>query len=152
MTTKQNLPVEEIGTFLTDLYGLDIQASEDAGATCDPFGALATYADAEGKVRAQFLLDLPAAAALGAALTQVPAGAVEDAVKSGSLPDNLLDNLKEVFNIAVNVFPAHATERLVLKDVLTEAPADLGETTWDLNVKLDVGRYGASYACIAMTD
>ena len=148
MTTTQNIDSEAVGEFLTNLYGLTISATEHAGA-CDSFGALATYVDGTGEVRGQILCDLEAGAKLGAALVQIPMGAVDDAVESKSIPDNLLENLKEVLNIAVNVFPGQS-ERLVLQDVFVEDPgSELPNKSF---LKLDIQRYGSCVIGILTAD
>jgi hypothetical protein len=141
-TTNQSVNAEEFGTFLSDLYGLKITAAEEAGLTCDKFGCLATYVDSEGNEKGRILCDLQGAAMLGAALTQVPMGAVEDAVSAGELPDNLSENVREVLNISVNVFPSHENQRLVLKDVSTEA-SELPPVADAVPLKLEIQRYGA---------
>lgn len=141
-TTKPAVNSEEIGKFLSDLFGLSFTAKEDASLTCDTFGALATYVDGEGAAKGRILLDLQGAAILGAALTQVPMGAAEDAVETGTLPDNLRENVEEVLNIAVNVFPAQSTQRLVLKEVTTNS-ADKPDIADAVALTLDVQRYGA---------
>ena len=140
-TTKPAVSAEEIGKFFSDLFGLSFTTKEDTSLTCDRFGVLASYVDGDGAVKGRILLDLQGAAILGAALTQVPMGAAEDAVDAGSLPDNLCENVEEVLNIAVNVFPAQGSQRLVLKTVTTDA-ADKPELTDAVALSLDVQRYG----------
>lgn len=139
-TTKTPICVEETGKFFSDLFGLSFTAKEET-LTCDKFGALATYVDGEGAVKSRILLDLQGAAILGAALTQVPMGAAEDAVDAGELPDNLRENVEEVLNIAVNVFPAQSSQRLVLKEVTTDS-ANAPDTAGAVGISMNVQRYG----------
>ena len=135
---------EETASFLTNLYGLKVTAKEDSEVTDFSFGALGTYVNDDDEVKGKILCDLQGAAILGAALTQIPMGRVDDAVKSGSLPENLQDNLSEVFNISVNLLPGHHTHRLVLRETIFEA----GSTDVDsiksegVGVVLEVQRYG----------
>lgn len=141
-TDTHSVDAGEIAEFLTGLYGLEIKVEAAPGAVCESAGAMASYADSEGVERGKILCDLPAAAILGAALTQVPMGAVEDAVTAGKLPENLSENVSEVFNIAVNLLPASQSARLVLKEVTTEfgeVPASDGAVA----LTLDVQRYGS---------
>ena len=139
------IDLHEIGPFLSNLFGLEIKASEHTSLTCEQFGAWGVYVDNEGAPKGYLYCDLDAGAKLGAALTQIPPGAAEDAVASGSLPENLQENLSEVLNIAVNLFPAHLNERMVLSEVLTKRPEDgrceecLPNATC---VKIDIQRYG----------
>lgn len=141
-TDTQSVNAGEIAEFLTGLYGLEIKVEAEAGAVCETAGAMASYVDGEGVERGKILCDLPAAAILGAALTQVPMGAVEDAVASGTLPDNLSENVSEVFNIAVNLLPASQSARLVLKEVTTEF-GEVPACDEAVALKVDVQRYGS---------
>ena len=133
-----------ISTFMTDLYGLKVSATENAERKLEKTGAIASYVDDSGEVHGHIYCDFVATAILGAALTQIPKGAVEDAISSGTLPDNLKENIAEVFNISVNLFPSHTTLRLVLKEVLFEAEAEAvaKELTPSVSLDLDVNRYG----------
>ena len=135
---------DNISSFMTDLYGLEVKASENAELKLSTIGAVATYTDDSDNVHGHIVLDLPAAAILGAALTQIPMGGVEDAISSGKLPDNIRENISEVLNIAVNLFPSHTTLRLVLQGVVFDAEAveaakDLPQV---LSVDVSVQRYG----------
>ncbi|MEM0926250.1 MAG: hypothetical protein AAGJ83_09470, partial [Planctomycetota bacterium] len=105
----------EAGDFLTSLLGLNVTVAESGPP--ESVGVAVLYVDREDKVRAQILCDVPCAAILGAALTQIPMGTVSDSISSGELSANLQDNAAEVFNIAVNLLPNHAN-RLVLKETI----------------------------------
>ncbi|MEZ4331009.1 MAG: hypothetical protein R3F35_04620 [Myxococcota bacterium] len=63
----------------------------------------ARYVTRDDKLAALCQVDVGLAAALGAALALLPAGAAEDAAKAGKLPDNLLDAFSEVANILAGV-------------------------------------------------
>ena len=139
MSATETINATEFGQFLTDLYGLQITATEDASLKCEKFGALATYVDGDGNEKGYILCDLQGAAILGAALTQIPMGAVEDSVSAGALTDNLKENVGEVLNIAVNIFPA--TSRLVLKDVSVDPASMIGHDE-AIGLSLKVQRYG----------
>lgn len=54
----------------------------------------------------------------------VPLGVVNDATKKGEVPDNILANLHEVMNIAVNLFTTGFSGRLELADVQRAADVD----------------------------
>jgi len=144
MTTAAPESAASISSFLTDLYGLNVTATKNESLELATIGAVASYADGDGNAQGHIVFDLPAAAILGAALTQIPNGAVEDAVKAGKLPDNLRENVGEVLNIAVNLFVSHSELRLVLNEVLFDADAaaaavDLPQVS---SVDLKVQRYG----------
>ena len=143
MTTSQHIfAADAVGQFLQDLFGFDVQAA-DAPHEIESFGVSASYVNSEGKVMGHLVCDLEAAAKLGAALTQIPPGGVEDAIKSGALPDNLKENLHEVLNIAVNIMPVPPNQRLTLGEISYEAPTDLAETLDESSgVELKLARYG----------
>jgi len=149
-TTTPESVSGEIAQFLTELYDLEITATADDSIECQQFGVLASYVDSDENIKGQILCDLPLAAMLGAALTHIPMGGVEDAIASGRLPENLSDNLAEVLNIAVNLFPHHESSRLVLKDVVLEGTADQLQSL-ESTVKLAVAiqRYGQG--CMVLT-
>ena len=146
MTTQSPSEIaQSAAEFLTSLFGMDVTGEDKGDEACTAPGAVATYVDSEGAVRGQIACDLPAAAMLGAMLTQIPMGAVEDCVAAGSLTDSLTENLGEVMNIAVNLVPSD--ERLVLRDVqYADSQAELATTA---AVKLSVGRYGDGMIYIA---
>lgn len=135
---------EEATSFFTGLFGLKVTAEVDPSVDVDAVGALATYVNDEGEVKGRILCDLQGAAILGAALTQIPMGRVEDAVKEGSLPENLQENLSEVFNISVNLLPGHVSQRLVLQNAGFNADCEgVDEAKAEgTALKLDVQRYG----------
>jgi hypothetical protein len=68
--------------------------------------------------------DLGFANSAGASLSMVPLGVVNDATKKGEVPDNILANLHEVMNIAVNLFTTGFSGRLELADVQRAADVD----------------------------
>lgn len=144
MTTSNSENVAaEAGSFLSNLLGLQVSTTESDAP--ESAAVSATYVDSDEVVRAHIICDLPSAAILGAALTQIPMGRVNDSIKEGKLADNLQENAAEVFNIAVNLLPNHETRRYVLKDVCfcddSCMPA-LGDVEQCDDFELDVQRYG----------
>ena len=134
---------EEISEFLTNLYGLSVTVSAGTGAP-ESVGVSASYVDSEGAVKGHIHCDVAAAAVLGAALTQIPMGAVEDAVSTGVLPDNIRENVSEVLNIAVNLLPEQENNRLVLSGVEFGSLADGVEGLSSVGVlELAIQRYDA---------
>ena len=148
MTQVTKLPeIEEAGKFLSSLMGLEIAAN-----ACENFDDkdLAVFAQFQndGKESRHFIAcDLAASAMLGAALTGFPPGVAKEANDSGSLPENLLENLKEVLNIAVNLFPQSRNHRISLEKVLTESEssAEFGSCKDVPQVAIDIElpKYGA---------
>ena len=153
MSTTQMPATEEIGTFLTSLLGLSTSAKEGAALEADAIHAVGDFRDDAGEVKAVLACDIAAAAKLAAALTRIPAGGVEDAISEGELSGNLSDNLKEVFNIVVNIFPEAHSHRLASNQVtigadaaaaFASSAADFDAVTYDL----DIQQYGAGRICI----
>jgi hypothetical protein len=133
----------EISDFLTNLYGLKVTA-EAGTSKPESVGVSAAYVDSEGAVKGHILCDVAAAAVLGAALTQIPMGAVEDAVSSGTLPDNIRENVSEVLNIAVNLIPGEGDNRLVLTGVEFGTLMDgVDGLSNDSLLAVEIERYGA---------
>ena len=134
-----------VGEFLTTLFGLKTEAVDSETIPADSVYAIALYADDNGDIKACIACDLDCAAKLGAALTQIAIGAVEDAISAGELPDNLKANLSEIFNILVNLFTNQQTERLVLSSFAfgDEATTHLQKSPRNSSgFDLDIQRYG----------
>ncbi|MEM6471459.1 MAG: hypothetical protein AAF802_17990 [Planctomycetota bacterium] len=143
----ENLAAES-GSFLTNLLGLKVTVSESTAP--DPVAVVAAYVDSNDVERAQILCDLSSAAMLGAALTQIPMGSVEDSIECGELSDNLKENVSEVFNISVNVLPNHDTHRFVLKEVrFGEEATSSDDVTQSEDFEIEVQRYGKGHLRIA---
>ena len=87
---------------------------------------IATYHDNSGAVRRAVTCDLAFANSAGASLSMIPTGAANDAVKAGVVPDNILANLHEVMNIAVNLFTETFGGRLELVGVQRAVEMEAG--------------------------
>ena len=143
----------DISRFFSDLLGLKTTATTMESAATDHVYAIATFVDEHGASKAAIATDLTSAAHLGAALTQIPSGAVADALNSGNLDANLCENLQEVFNISVNLFPESNVSRLVLQSTLfaAEAESTLASHLENMTAKwfsIDVQRYGSGFFCV----
>ena len=132
------IDAEEIGKFFTSIFGLDVKLT-DSTSDAPASGAYATYVDGDGNEKGHIFCDLAGASILGAALTQIPMGAVEDAVETGEITDSLRENFDEVMNIAVNVFAGKVSGRLSLGSIETEGTPDLSKGS---TFQLSVQRYG----------
>jgi hypothetical protein len=132
--------IEDISDFLSMLYGLTVTATQcDALAPASRY-VVANYIDDQGTPVAAIAADIAAAAKLSAALTQIPAGGVEDTIKEGELSPVLQDNLSEVFNILVNLFPTDDGTRLSFADVsFDKNPVPAFEES--ISIAIDIQRY-----------
>jgi hypothetical protein len=95
----------DLRLLLEDLTGRDTDLST---ATRIEIGAGAIVAaemrDDEGGLAGLMLLDLDAAACLGAAIALVPKGIAQECIKEGELTPMLLENLGEVCNVVSGLF------------------------------------------------
>ncbi len=116
-----------------------------------------TYLTDDGHVVALILVDLAAAAHLGAALGLAPRSAADAAVKSGILPVQLGENIAEVLNVAASLFNAEGAPHLRLAAVYggdIPAPADVA--TWSkvaaprIDLELDINGYGTGIWSIVL--
>ncbi len=121
--------------------GVDLRASRE--------NLVGTYVSDDGHVSAVILVDLAAAARLGAALGLAPRGGADDAVKSGLLPVRLGENVAEVLNVAASLFNADGAPHLRLDSVYggdMPVPADIATLSKAysprLDLELDVAGYG----------
>ena len=97
---KTQISKEQLTSILDGLFGCETIANQidDPQPIADPH-VVATYNDLEGQFRFAISCDLPLANSLGAALTMIPPGGVEDAVAEGQVPANIAENLREVLSI-----------------------------------------------------
>ncbi len=149
MSTSPLLPEEtKVHDLLSSLYGADIQiAMTETRVAMDDICVLATYCSDDGKVARTISCDYAYANRAGAALTMFPAGGADDAIKAKEIPENYLDNLKEVLNISVNLFPETPDSRLVLGEIFAskdEIEEKQTEAVSDSMVSFEVNfpRYG----------
>lgn len=145
--TIQPPSVSEVTELMTDLFGLAVTEAKPPAAE---IYSIAEFIDGSGSPVGHMAFDLGGGCRLGAALTQVPAGRVDEAVGEGAMPDNLAENLSEIFNICVNLIVPADGARVVLGKV---AHGPSSENFAALKERLDAGspaefgfnvtRYGA---------
>lgn len=121
------LPVEAgIKDLLSMVVGQEVSvqyAAAPALAVANT-GAIARYVDDEGVLRALAACDLLVANALGAALALLPRTRVLEAVEAGEVPEDIAENLHEVFNVGANLFNAPDRPHLRLEQVLVGGDVD----------------------------
>lgn len=108
-----------------------------------------TYVTDSGGLAAVVLVDLAAAARLGACLGLVAAKTADQAIKDGLLPVRLGENVAEVLNVAASLFNADGTPHLRLASVYggeVPVPADVAALAKmfapRLDLELEVAGYG----------
>ena len=103
-----------------------------------PF-VLASYVDDKGTTFAVALCDIPGGASLGAFLTMIPVGVAKDAIKEKKVSEGVLDNLKEIFNIAASLFNTSSNLHLKLGPVFCIPPSSpVDFTTFPNRADLEV--------------
>ncbi len=107
MPTTHPFPkAEAIRELLGDLLGRSVTVVAGDPLVLEPETAavMADYRDDDGGVGAMCITDLRLSNALGAALTMVAPTAVEQAVKSGQVDAQNLENLSEIVKVAARLF------------------------------------------------
>lgn len=102
---------------------------------------VASYVDNEGQVKRLLACDLDFANSAGAALSAIPPASAKNATKSGKIAENVLENLSEVMNVAVNLFIESFGSRLELAAVALKAdltPEVVAALSSPQRVKFDV--------------
>lgn len=95
----------DVAAVLKGILNKDVIAKEAKVATpSGPKTYIGYYDDGGQGCEGVWVADLPLAAAMGAALSLIPAGVAQEAVKAGELTHDILDNAREVANIMANSF------------------------------------------------
>lgn len=148
MTTTVTLPaITEVVQMMNDLFDLE---TKEAQLPASEIFSIAEFVDEAGEIVGFMACDLATGCRMGCALTQIPAGRVDEAVKDAELPESIAENLSEIFNINVNLIAASAGSRVVLGRVAHASDAALFA---ELNEQLqsrtktdfgfEIARYGA---------
>jgi hypothetical protein len=101
--------------------------------------------------------DLNLSASLGAALSMVPPAAVKDAVKSRELSGVMIDNLREVMNIATRLVMSDTSAHLKLEQVYpvkalpAPAAALLRGSSAHVEFQVQLPRYGGGVLSLLST-
>lgn len=102
---------EDVIGMMNDLFGLDVTPTDVPEA---PIHSIAEYLNEASEVVGFIACDLETSCRLGSALTQIPAGRVDEAIKDGAMPESISENLAEVFNISLNLLTAADGGRVLL--------------------------------------
>jgi len=123
-TQTSHLPaIDDIEAFFSNLLGTDVSVTPCEDLNDSDITIFGDYTDSDNATHHFVACDIEGAAVLTAALTGFPASVVEEAVASGELPDNLFENLQEILNIAVNLFPQSRNHRIVIDEIIRGADA-----------------------------
>jgi len=134
---------ELISRNFSDLLGRTFVAKPSAAPLVPKPGekwAVARYGRPGEVPWVYWLVDLTAAAGMGAALSLIPAGTAQAAAKDGKFGEALLENFREVMNVGASMI--RPTEgRVVLQDVLMPpqpSAADLAKWLAGTKIRRDV--------------
>ncbi|MBI3817694.1 MAG: hypothetical protein HY286_03300 [Planctomycetes bacterium] len=106
------------------LVGRKIQARVGTPVAISPDSpvAIALYGRDDGVTGAVCIYDLALANAIGAALTSIPLNVAEVNIKEKKITDVILDNFKEVLNIATQLFQRPGAPRVSCKSMHIAPP------------------------------
>jgi hypothetical protein len=139
---------------ICDLFGglLSRPVTAAAGGrvaiTFDEPGMVAVYVDDHLAMYAVALLDLPLAAACGAALGLLPPRVVETCLVANALADAIADNVAEIMNVMTAILTGSDAEHLRLHRVYRPEellPSDVATLASTLGRRIDVGLTVAGY-------
>jgi hypothetical protein len=120
MATTYELPTPEVvSKLLSDLLGKATKTSRSTRFPIGPKtpGAVGIYLGEADKPGAVVFADLPLACAAGGALSLIPMNIVEEGIKSGDVPSNMLENFAEVLNVTRSLFEKPNVPKLKLESV-----------------------------------
>ena len=120
MPARFPVPIQEdIRDLLVDLLGrgaaVDKVKGRDFGG--DDLALIAEFVTDEGEVGCLCAVDAEFTLRCGAALAMVPTTVVEEAMRRGELPENLVENVQEIANIMAQLFNSPKTPHLRLNTV-----------------------------------
>ena len=127
---------------LTMLFGNDtVCGLRKVPLTPEECAIVAAYTDNEGVIKRLLACDLDFANCAGAALSAIPPVQAKNATKAGKIAENVIENLSEVMNVAVNLFIDSFGARLELASVSLRAdfsPEVLAALSSAQRVKFDI--------------
>lgn len=151
MTDRKIPTATEVSDLLNSLFVREVSVKSMTAPPKFPGQAhvIATYADHDGQVVAACLCDLPAVAQLGAALTLVPPGRVDECVRTKEVDETLMGNFREVCNVMVVLFNDDEHSSLTLHDLQLASPPpanlplDLNQPGGRLDLQIEIQGYGS---------
>lgn len=142
---------KHVSQMLTSLLGMPTSAKKATGAfkpgPRDP-ALYSAFAAESPEVGVVVITDLAFACRSGAALALIPVGVAEEGVKANAATGELMDNYREVMNVASTLL-ANATTRARLLEIRS-APGELPtgsiaiveKPARRLDFDVDLGKYG----------
>lgn len=148
----------DLERFYSDLVGrrLSMKAPARLAVTPGSDFVAAVYRDETHAIAGVACTDVPLGAALGAALTMLPADQAKGAATTGKFPDAVWENLYEVLNITSRWFQPQTGHMVQIdpkiyraKDLPADARAALSATKTRFDVKAEIPGYGVGTFMLA---
>jgi hypothetical protein len=118
MSTPQAITPEGVTKHMTALLGTNVTAKKLPTQDSKGKQVYALVQDESGALVCVILCDIPAAGSCGAALSKIPAGAVQEIMRKNELLDeDLLANFHEIANVLTVLTTATLGRRNVLRKV-----------------------------------
>lgn len=146
------IPVAEaVSRMLADLLGRACSVKPAAKPGFAEAGLVGVLVDSSEQMRALVFSDRAFAALAGAALSLVPRAVAEEAIKKNVLPENLLENHREIANVSTVLFNAinSDADHVRLKEIVAAGPtcpqairALLLKPSARLDLEVDIPGYG----------
>jgi len=112
--------IKELTDTLSQL--LDRRVEISAAKSGEPTEIVVRYVDGSGDLVAAWTIERVLSWSLGAALTMVPRGMVDEAIKNGSADSQIDENFKEVVNVLATAAANVVSRRAVLESIAEEQP------------------------------
>lgn len=150
-------PVEAVARMLSDLLGRPCSVQPTTKPGFAEQGFIGVLLDKSGTTRALTFSDKSFAALTGAALALIPRSVADAAVRSGTVPGNLLENHQEIINISTALFNAVNldTQHVKLGQILATGPAVpqairtfLVKPAARMDLAIDIADYGKGKLCL----
>ena len=155
------IPIQEgVRALLGDLLGRGIAVERAAPPDyeADEIVVVGDYVNDTGDVATAIVVDHEFACLAGAALVSMPATAARDNIRRAVLPDNVLENVHEVLNVAAQLMQMTGSPHVRLRTVTVlpgDLPADTGalvsRPTSRRDFVADIEGYGAGRISVLST-
>lgn len=149
MVEKSPLPTRHaVRTLLEDLVNRQVDLRDSNVLQPRSTHVIAAYVTDRLAATAVVVLDLAAAARLGAALSVLPPGAVDDALAVKELPELMRDSCYEVLNVLASVFNVPHAPHVRLYQMFApgeQVPGDLAGLAGTLGSRIDVALTVSGY-------
>jgi hypothetical protein len=150
------LELRRVKSVFDMLFGKECEISDSKPLEISPKNVIGTFKNGEDEVCGAIVFDNSLACFSGAALSMIPMGAAEDCISSGEISSVIMDNINEVFNVAVGFFSDGTTPDMRLEKMhVNEASVpdkvnELISNSSSLHFEADIQGYGKGTASVFM--